>query len=78
VIATCRVDRYACGLVDHDDVVVFMDDSYWRSSDRRLMSMRSVGYNVAILDRGGSGCHRLAVEDDSAAFYSIFLGRMMC
>jgi len=78
VVAAGRVDGYACRLVDDNDIVVFVDDADWRSSDWWLMSMRGVGYNVAILDRSGSGGHRLAIEDNGAAIYGIFLGPMMC
>lgn len=78
MVAASRVDGHTRRLVNHDDVVVFVDDADWRSSDRRLMPVCGVGDYVAILDRGSGGRYRLAIEDDCTAFYGIFLGPMMC
>lgn len=78
MIAAGRVYGHASGLVDHDDVVVFVDNADGRSSDGRLVSMCSVRDHVAVLDRSSSGGYRLAVEDDCAALYGIFLGPVMC
>ena len=78
MVTTSRVDRHTCRLVDHDDIIIFVDDADWRGSDGRLMSVCSMGYNVAILDRSSNGGHRLAIENNCAAFYGIFLGPMIC
>lgn len=45
-------------------------------SDWRLMSVQCVRDNVAIIDNGSDRCDFLAIDNDLAAFNSVFLDRI--
>lgn len=53
VVAAGGVDGHAGGLVDHDDVDVFVDYADWFACYGRLVAVQGVGDQVAVLDLVG-------------------------
>ncbi len=73
VVTAGRVDGDTSGFVDDNHVVVFVDDGNGLSSYGGFMSVEGVRDYIAVFDNCLEGRDLLAVENDFAAQYSVFL-----
>ena len=73
VVTTRWVDWYAGGFVDDNDVVVLVYDANRLGGDRRLVPVKGVRYDVAVLQSRRGGRDSLAVDDYGACLDGMFL-----
>lgn len=72
VVASRRVHGDTRGLVDDDQVVVFMQDADGLCGAGRFVPVEGVRDGLAVLD-GHAGCHDLPVHAEVAGFDGVFL-----
>lgn len=70
------MDGYAGGLVDDDHVVVFVDDADGLSGDGGFVPVEGVRDDVAVYDLVLHRGDFLAIDDDFATLYGVFLKRI--
>lgn len=73
VIATCRMNRDPGWLIDDNHVFVFVQHGYGQRSDRRLVPMQGMGYDISILDNVFCSRYLLTIHSDCPTLYCIFL-----
>jgi hypothetical protein len=72
MVSTSGVNRHAGWFIDHNQVVVFVNDTDREGSHRGFMTMNGVRNLLAILDHGVSA-RRLAIDANEAVVERISL-----
>lgn len=65
VVSAGGVDGYTCGLIDHDEVVAFVDNTNWLRGDGGFVTVAGVRDDLAVLDDRVAG-RRLAIHSNEA------------
>lgn len=73
IVASGRVHRHTGGLINDNEVVIFVNNANGLRGYGGFMAMESVGYYVAISNNCSGGGNGLAVEDDAPLNDSFFL-----
>jgi hypothetical protein len=71
------VYRYTGGLINDNEVVILVDDSYGKTCDRGFVAMGSVGDDLAVLNLGvGIGAHTVDLHQAVFKSASLFIVRL--
>lgn len=76
IVATSGMYRYTCRLVDDDHIIVFVNYSNRCRGHGGLMTVQGMRYHIAVLDDVLDSWHSVAIDDDIASLYSVFLKRL--